>query len=90
MTLTKEQIQTTIKKYGKNDKDTGSTEVQIALLTNRIEYLTEHAKTHKKDNHSRRGLVMLVAERRKMLKYLRRTDPASYVKITQELSIRRN
>ena len=90
MTLTKEQIQTTIKKYGKNDKDTGSTEVQIALLTIRIQYLTEHAKTHKKDNHSRRGLVMLVAERRKLLKYLRRTDPASYVKITQELSIRRN
>ena len=90
MTLTKEQIQTTKKKYGKNDKDTGSTEVQIALLTIRIQYLTEHAKTHKKDNHSRRGLVMLVAERRKLLKYLRRTDPASYVKITQELSIRRN
>ena len=90
MTLTKEQIQTTIKKYGKNDKDTGSTEVQIALLTTRIQYLTEHVKTHKKDNHSRRGLVMLVAERRKLLKYLRRTDPASYVKITQELSIRRN
>ena len=90
MTLTKEQIQTTIKKYGKNDKDTGSTEVQIALLTIRIQYLTEHAKTHKKDNHSRRGLVMLVAERRKLLKYLRRTDPDSYVKITQELSIRRN
>ena len=90
MTLTKEQIKTTIKKYGKNDKDTGSTEVQIALLTIRIQYLTEHVKTHKKDNHSRRGLVMLVAERRKLLKYLRRTDPASYVKITQELSIRRN
>ena len=90
MTLTKEQIQSTIKKYGKNDKDTGSTEVQIALLTNRIQYLTEHAKIHKKDNHSKRGLVMLVAERRKLLKYLRRTDPASYVKITQELSIRRN
>ena len=90
MTLTKEQIQSTIKKYGKDDNDTGSTEVQIALLTNRIQYLTEHAKTHKKDNHSRRGLVMLVAERRKLLKYLRRTDPDSYVKITQELSIRRN
>ena len=90
MTLTKEQIQATIKKYGKDDRDTGSSEVQIALLTNRIQYLTEHAKTHKKDNHSRRGLVMLVAERRKLLKYLRRTNPDSYVKITQELSIRRN
>ena len=90
MTLTKEQIQTTIKKYGKDGNDTGSSEVQIALLTNRIQYLTEHAKTHKKDNHSRRGLVMLVAERRKLLKYLRRTNPDSYVKITQELSIRRN
>ena len=90
MTLTKEQIQSIIKKYGKNDKDTGSTEVQIALLTNRIQYLTEHAKIHKKDNHSKRGLVMLVAERRQLLKYLRRPDPDSYVKITQELSIRRN
>ena len=90
MTLTKEQIQATIKKYGKDDNDTGSSEVQIALLTNRIQYLTEHAKTHKKDNHSRRGLVMLVAERRKLLKYLRRTNPDSYVKVTQELSIRRN
>ena len=90
MTLTKEEIQSTIKKYGKDDKDTGSSEVQIALLTNRIQYLTEHSKTHKKDNHSRRGLVMLVAERRKLLKYLRRTNPDSYVKITHELSIRRN
>ena len=90
MTLTKEKIQATIKKYGKDGNDTGSSEVQIALLSNRIQYLTEHAKIHKKDNHSRRGLVMLVAERRKLLKYLRRTNPDSYVKITQELSIRRN
>ena len=90
MSLTKEQIQDTIKKFGKNDKDTGSAEVQIALLTERIKYLTEHAKTHKKDNHSRRGLVMLVAERRKLLKYLRRSNPESYIKVTQELSIRRN
>ena len=90
MSLTKEQIQDTIKKFGKNDKDTGSAEVQIALLTERIKYLTEHAKTHKKDNHSRRGLVMLVAERRNLLKYLRRSTPESYIKVTQELSIRRN
>ena len=90
MSLTKEQIQDTIKKFGKNDKDTGSAEVQIALLTERIKYLTEHAKTHKKDNHSRRGLVMLVAERRNLLKYLRRSSPESYIKVTQELSIRRN
>jgi len=90
MSLTKEQIQDTIKKFGKNDKDTGSAEVQIALLTERIKYLTEHAKTHKKDNHSRRGLVMLVAERRNLLKYLRRSNPESYIKVTQELSIRRN
>ena len=90
MSLTKEQVQNTIKKFGKNDKDTGSAEVQIALLTERIKYLTEHAKTHKKDNHSRRGLVMLVAERRNLLKYLRRSNPESYIKVTQELSIRRN
>ena len=90
MSLTNEQIQDVVKKFGKDDKDTGSSEVQVALLTSRIRYLTEHAKDNKKDNHSRRGLVMLVSQRKKLLKYLRRTNPESYLNLTQELAIRRN
>lgn len=90
MSLTNEQIQDVVKKFGKDDKDTGSSEVQVALLTSRIRYLTEHAKDNKKDNHSRRGLVMLVSQRKKLLKYLRRSNPESYLNLTQELSIRRN
>ena len=90
MSLTNEQIQDVVKKFGKDDKDTGSSEVQVALLTSRIRSLTEHAKVNKKDNHSRRGLVMLVSQRKKLLKYLRRTNPESYLNVTQELAIRRN
>ena len=90
MSLTNEQIQDVVKKFGKDDKDTGSSEVQVALLTSRIRSLTEHAKENKKDNHSRRGLVMLVSQRKKLLKYLRRTNPDSYLNITEELAIRRN
>ena len=89
MTLTKEQIQATIKKYGKDDKDTGSSEVQIALLTNRIQYLTEHAKTHKKDNHSRRGLLKMVSLRRKLLDYVREKDEDRYKELIKRLEIRR-
>ena len=90
MSLTNEQIQEVVKQFGKDEKDTGSTEVQVALLTTRIRLLTEHAKVNKKDNHSRRGLVMLVSQRKKLLKYLRRINPDSYLNVTQELSIRRN
>ena len=90
MSLVNKEIQKIVKKYGKNDKDTGSSEVQVALLTSRIRSLTEHAKENKKDNHSRRGLVMLVSQRKKLLKYLRRTNPDTYLKITEELAIRRN
>ena len=90
MSLTNEQIQEVVKQFGKDEKDTGSTEVQVALLTARIRLLTEPAKVYKKDNHSRRGLVMLVSQRKKLLKYLRRTNPDSYLNVTQELSIRRN
>ena len=90
MSLTNKQIQDIVKKFGKDDKDTGSSEVQVALLTSRIRSLTEHAKDNKKDNHSRRGLVMLVSQRKKLLKYLRRTSPESYLSLTQELAIRRN
>ena len=90
MSLDNKEIQKIVKKYGKSDKDTGSSQVQVALLTSRIRSLTEHAKQNKKDNHSRRGLVMLVSQRKKLLKYLRRTNPDSYLKITEELAIRRN
>ena len=90
MSLDNKEIQKIVKKYGKKDSDTGSSEVQVALLTSRIRSLTEHAKENKKDNHSRRGLVMLVSQRKKLLKYLRRTNPDSYLKITEELAIRRN
>ena len=90
MSLKNEQIKDIVKQFGKDDKDTGSSEVQIALLTARIRSLTDHAKKYKKDNHSRRGLVLLVSQRKKLLKYLRRTNPESYIKLTQELAIRRN
>ena len=90
MSITNTEKQDIVKKFGKNDKDTGSSEVQIALLTERIRVLTEHVKMNKKDNHSKRGLVMLVSQRKKLLKSLRRVNPESYLNVTQELSIRRN
>ncbi|MEC7872710.1 MAG: 30S ribosomal protein S15 [Candidatus Neomarinimicrobiota bacterium] len=90
MSITNKEKQDIVKKFGKNENDTGSSEVQIALLTERIRLLTEHAKDNKKDHHSRRGLVMLVSQRKKLLKYLRRINPESYLNVTQELSIRRN
>ena len=90
MPLSTEKKLELISKHGRNEKDTGSPESQIAMMTQRIRDLTEHVKIHKKDNHTRRGLVMLVAKRRKMMKYLRRTNPQSYVKILKDLSIRGN
>ena len=88
MSSNKETIIEYIKKYGKSKDDTGSPEVQVAIWTLRIKELTEHVKIHKKDNHTRRGLVQLVSKRKKMLKYLLRTNPTSYVKLIEELSIR--
>ena len=90
MSLKNEEIKDIVKEFGKDDKDTGSSEVQIALLTSRIRSLTDHAKDNKKDNHSRRGLVLLVSQRKKLLKYLRRTNAESYIKLTEKLAIRRN
>ena len=90
MALEGKEKQKIIKKYGKNDKDTGATEVQVALLTSQIRSLTEHVKVNKNDKHSRRGLVMLVSQRKKQLKFLRRTNPESFIKLTEELNIRRN
>jgi len=71
-----------------HEKDTGSSEVQVALLSERISYLTEHFKTHKKDHHSRRGLIIMVSQRRKLLKYLKKNDEKRYKAIIKKLGIR--
>ena len=87
--LTKERKQEIISEFGQNDKDTGATEVQIALLTERIQDLTEHFKTHKKDHGSRRGLLKLVGQRRTLLKYLKKTDLEGYRAILKKLNLRK-
>ena len=79
----------TISDYRRNEADTGSTEVQVALLTQRINELSEHFKTHKKDHHSRRGLLKLVSQRRRLLNYLRRTGPDRYRALIKRLGLRR-
>ncbi len=89
MVLEKEKKKEIISKYRLNEKDTGSPEVQIALLTERINYLTEHLKTHKKDHHSRRGLLKMVGQRRRLLDYLESKDRKRYEKIIQELGLRK-
>lgn len=89
MVMDKATKQEIITKYGRNDKDTGSPEVQIALLTFRINHLTEHLKTHKKDHHSRRGLLMMVGQRRGLLQYLKNNDIESYRTLIAALSLRR-
>ena len=78
----------TITKYRQSDSDTGSTRVQIALLTERINYLTDHFRAHAKDHHSRRGLLKMVGKRRRLLTYLRRTDVEGYRKLIQDLGLR--
>ena len=89
MALTKTDREELIKKYGESATDTGKTEVQIALLTERIKYLTEHVKIHKKDHHSRRGLLKLVGQRRRLLRYLTKVDIMRYRNIIKELGLRR-
>jgi small subunit ribosomal protein S15 len=89
MTLTVEQKQEIVSRHGKDANDTGSTEVQVALLTARINHLTEHLRDHKKDHHSRRGLLMLVGQRRRLLKYLQKKDLDRYRALIQELGLRR-
>lgn len=78
-----------INEYRKHESDTGSPEVQIALLTERINHLTEHSKVHKKDNHSRRGLLKLVGQRRRMLNYLKKMNLQGYRELIQKLGLRR-
>ena len=89
MSITKEKKAQLIKKFAVNEGDTGSPEVQVAILTERINNLTEHFQTNKKDNHSRRGLLAMVATRRKLLDYVKRKDDARYQKLIAELGIRR-
>lgn len=89
MALSKERTQEIIAKFGKNEKDSGSTEVQIALMSAQIADLTEHLKVHKHDNHSRRGLLVLVGKRRGLLDYLKANDEAGYVKLIEQLGIRK-
>ena len=89
MPITRDEKQQVIEQYGLNDKDSGSTEVQIALLTSRIQHLTEHLRTHKKDHHSRRGLLKMVGHRRRLLKYLKRKDLDGYRELLQKLGLRK-
>jgi small subunit ribosomal protein S15 len=89
MSLTKEEKQEIIQTHGRADTDTGSPEVQIAMLTRRINQLTEHLRTHKHDHHSRRGLLKLVGRRRRFLNYLQRTNLEGYRALIKELGLRR-
>jgi small subunit ribosomal protein S15 len=89
MTLTTDQKREVVQQFGKSAEDTGSPEVQIALLTRRINHLTEHLREHKHDHHSRRGLLMLVGQRRRLLNYLGRKDLDRYRALIQELGLRR-
>ncbi len=89
MKLVKEQKQNIISEYKTHDADTGSPEVQIAILSGRISYLTEHFNIHKKDHHSRRGLLMLVSKRRKLLDYLKSKDMGRYQNVIGKLGLRK-
>ena len=88
MSITKENKKNLINEFSKNDKDTGSTGVQIAVLTERIKNLTEHFKTHNNDNHSKRGLVSLVNKRKKLLNYLSKKNKSEYSDLIKKLNIR--
>lgn len=87
--LTKEDTAKIVKKFGKSETDTGATEVQVALLTERITYLTEHLKAHKHDHHTRRGLLMLVGKRRRLLDYMAKSDLEGYRALIKTLGLRK-
>ena len=89
MSVTKEKVEELTKEFGKKENDTGSTETQIAVLTERIKNITSHLKNNKKDHSSRRGLVILVSKRRKLLNYLRRINVNSYRSLLEKLNIRK-
>ena len=88
--ISRERTAELIKEFGKNDQDSGSAEVQVAILSERIRNLTEHLKVHKKDNHTRRGLMMLIGKRRGMLKYIKNRDIDEYRALIKKLGIRDN
>ena len=90
MTISKERKAELIKTYGKNEQDSGSAAVQAAILTDRIRELTEHMKSHKKDFHTRRGLLMLVGKRRRLLSYIKKNDINEYRELIAKLGIRDN
>lgn len=89
MAVVQERTRATVQAYRRHESDTGSPEVQVALLTDRIGYLTGHFKVHSKDHHSRRGLLKLVGQRRRLLDYLKRNDFASYKQVIERLGIRK-
>ena len=89
MALNKQEISSVVARFGKSEKDTGASDVQVALLTERINQLTEHCKTFKKDKSSQRGLLMLVGQRRRMLKYIQRTNLEGYRALIQQLGLRK-
>ncbi|QFR39383.1 30S ribosomal protein S15 [Candidatus Gracilibacteria bacterium 28_42_T64] len=89
MSVTKEVKKDIIADFATNKGDTGSTEVQIAILTAKIENLKDHLQEHKKDNHSRRGIMLMVAKRRKLLSYLKRKDPTKYTEVLEKLNLRK-
>ncbi len=89
MTLTAEEKQEIVTRFGKDENDTGSTQVQVALLTRRINDLTEHLREHKHDHHSRRGLLMLVGQRRRFLNYLQKNDLEGYRQLVRDLGLRK-
>jgi small subunit ribosomal protein S15 len=89
VSLTQEAKRDIVTRFGKSDADTGSTEVQVALLTARINHLTQHLREHRKDHHSRRGLLMLVGQRRRLLRYLQKKDLEGYRNLIRELGLRR-
>ena len=89
MTMTAEEKLQIVERFGRDAADTGTTQVQVALLTHRINHLTEHLRTHKHDHHSRRGLLMLVGRRRRFLNYMQKKDLEGYRSLIRELGLRR-
>ncbi|MBF95942.1 MAG: 30S ribosomal protein S15 [Alphaproteobacteria bacterium MarineAlpha9_Bin4] len=89
MTISVSEKKEIVKDFGKNEKNTGSTEVQVAILTKKINSLTEHFKTHKKDHHSKRGLLGMINNRRKLLKYLKNQDEDKYSNLIKKLGLRK-
>ena len=90
LSITKERTAELVKEYGENENDTGNVKVQVAILSERIRNLTEHLKVHKKDNHSRRGLMKLIGKRRGLLKYIKDRDIDEYRELVKQLGIRDN